>query len=83
MTAKTFFGNFFIVIGGFVAIFAGGCGVIFEIVAFTDSGSSGENYLGSPILPLIYGGIPALFGFGLFMLGRWIKRRAVKKDTAA
>jgi hypothetical protein len=78
MTAKIFWSNFLMVMGGFVAIFAGGCGIIFEIIAFTPKTSPGENYLGSAILPLIFGGIPALVGFGLFMLGRWMSRRAAK-----
>ena len=81
MTAKTFWGNFLVVIGGFVAIFAGGCGVIFEIVAFTTSDSVGENYFGRPIVPLIAGGIPALVGYGVYRLGKWLRKPPAGKDT--
>jgi hypothetical protein len=83
VTAKTFFGNFFIVIGGFFAVFSGGCGVIFEIIALTHESGSGENYLGDPIAPLVIGGVPAFFGIMLFLLGRWLKKRAAAKETSA
>ena len=83
MTARTFWGNFFVVIGGFVAIFAGGCGTIFLIVSFTTSDSVGENYFGSPIPPLIVGGLPALAGYGVYRLGKWLRKPAAGKDAAA
>lgn len=83
MTAKSFWGNFFMVVGGFFAVFSGGCGVIFEIYAFTHEKTSREDYFADPIAPLVIGGVPAFFGLMFWLLGRWMKRRAAKKDKGA
>lgn len=62
------------VLGGGLAVLAGGCAVIFEVMAF-NAPQGGEQFL-TPSLPLVIGGIPALIGVGLFFLGRKIRRGA-------
>lgn len=74
MNVKKFWGNAFMVLGGGLAVLAGGCGLIFEVMSFYEP-SGPEQFL-TPALPLMIGGIPALIGVGLFFLGRKIKRGA-------
>ena len=83
MNTKKFWGNFFMALGGGIAVLCGGCAVIFEIMALTQpSSGGGENFL-TPVLPPIIGGIPALIGVGLFFLGRKIKRSPAKPTSGA
>lgn len=82
MNVKKFWGNAFIVLGGVLAVLAGGCAVVFEFMALTQHSSGGENFL-TPVLPPIIGGIPALIGVGFFFLGRKMKRSAAKPRTGA
>ena len=80
MNVRKFWGNTFMVLGGCLAVFAGGCGMIFEVMSFFEP-SGGEHYL-TPMLPLVIGGVPALIGVGLFFLGRWIKRGKAPPPTS-
>lgn len=66
MNVRIFFGYAFMVVGGLMALAAGGCVLVFlnEV-----SGSEDLYFI------LMFGGPPLLFGLGLFWIGHWLRRR--------
>jgi len=63
---RTFFGIF----AALVALFAGGCGVVFFVMSIADS-MAGRNAYGIPFISVIIGVIPG-------MIAGWIAWRLLK-----
>lgn len=61
-------------IGGLIAVTAGACSAIFAIPAVLSSLEYPGGLPGMLVMVLIFGGVPILFGIGLFVAGRAIAR---------
>ncbi|TAL36860.1 MAG: hypothetical protein EPN97_05990 [Alphaproteobacteria bacterium] len=76
MSLKVFFGMLLMIVGGLVALGAGGCTIIFagsELWRHLEHGRMGRA--GDVLLTAsLVGGIPFLIGLGLFRLGRGMSR---------
>jgi hypothetical protein len=72
---RGFFGVALIAVGALMMFLCGGCGALF-FIGFLISGLRSSNHedVSMVILPIILGGAPALVGFGLFALGRVLRR---------
>lgn len=76
MNLKVFFGMLLMIVGGLVALGAGGCTVIFagsEIWSLLERGRM-ERAGDMLVTASLVGGIPFLIGLGLFRLGRSLSR---------
>jgi hypothetical protein len=69
-----FFGGALITMGFLMMLLCGGCGAVF-LVLFVISGlaSSNPEDLAMAIIPIAVGGLPALVGFGLYLVGRRLR----------
>jgi hypothetical protein len=76
---RRFFGAALIGVGALMMVLCGGCGALF-FVGFVISGLTSSNHedVGLAIMPVVLGGVPALIGFGLFAVGRALRRRPTR-----
>lgn len=72
---QRFFGAALIGVGALMMLLCGGCGALF-LVGFAVSSLQSPNHqdLQMVIIPLIMGGLPALVGLGLYVIGRNLRR---------
>ena len=72
---RGFFGALLMAAGVLLMVLCGGCGALF-FVGFLISGlfSSNSGDVGMVILPILFGGVPAAVRFGLFSLGRGLRK---------
>jgi hypothetical protein len=68
-----FFGAALIAIGALMMVLCGGCGAVFLLVYLAD-GIAHPNDLPLAFMPIVVGGMPALIGLGLFLVGRNLRR---------
>ena len=68
-----FFGAALMAVGFLMMLLCGGCGAVF-LVMFVGDGIAHPNDLAIGIAtPLLLGGVPALLGLGLFVVGRGVR----------
>ena len=72
---RRFFGAALMALGGLMMLLCGGCGALF-LVGFLVSAvqSSNAEAMDMAIISLIIGGLPAVVGLGLFVVGRDLRR---------
>lgn len=74
-SVQRFFGAALIGVGALMMLLCGGCGALF-LVSFLVSAVQSPNAggVGMAIFPLVMGGLPALAGLGLYVVGRNLRR---------
>ena len=77
---RAFVGAALIAVGVLIMALCGGCGAIFFAVFFVDA-IAHPNDAGMMLMPLFLGGVPAAIGFGLFLVGRELRRRPPPGET--
>lgn len=70
---RRFFGAALIAVGGLMMVLCGGCGALVFVLYFVDAFAH-PNDAGMMLIPVVVGGAPALVGFGLFAVGRALRR---------
>ena len=69
-----FFGLILIAVGALVMALSGLCTAAFAVMLLAESpGANLGEALSFLLLALVYGGIAALAGLGLFAIGRWLR----------
>lgn len=70
-----FFGGALVAVGALMMLLCGGCGVLF-FLGFLWSGLTSSNHedVSMVIIPIFVGGLPAVIGLGLFIVGRALRR---------
>jgi hypothetical protein len=80
--AGWFFGCLLIVMGALLAVFCGGCTLLFWVGSLGSGGSLNDES-GILVLSFVLGGIPALGGIGLIIAGVAIIRGGRKRRPPA
>jgi len=80
---QRFFGAALIAIGVLMMLLCGGCGALF-FIGFLISGVTSSNHedISMVIIPLVVGGIPAVVGLGLFVVGRSLRTDRSNRSDA-
>ena len=65
------FGALLMAVGVLMMTLCGLCSLVFVI---STAGSGGGEAGGMLLLVLVIGGVPIAIGFGIFWLGRWLRR---------
>jgi len=72
-----FFGGALIVVGAMIMLLCGGCGAAFLVFFLAEAlkaTNAGGDLVGAILTPLLMGGIPAMAGLGLVVVGRALWR---------
>ncbi len=81
-----FFGGLLMVIGVLVGLLSGLCSLGFLVVMMSDSGHAGPESMsalsGGLVVVMIVGGVPFLFGVGIFFVGRALYRASRPKPPS-
>ena len=76
-SVSRFLGGALIAVGVLMMLLCGGCGVVFLGAFLLDAmKDSNRQDLAFLLMPIVLGGVPAGIGFGLFVGGRALRRRA-------
>jgi hypothetical protein len=65
------FGALLMAVGALMMALCGLCSLVFVL---STAGSGGGETGGMLLLVLVIGGVPIAIGFGIFWLGRWLRR---------
>ena len=81
---RGFFRFALITVGVLMMLLCGGCGALF-FIGFLISGLTSSNHedVGMVIMPIVLGGVPALIGFGLFAVGRSLRKPLATTEPAS
>ena len=72
---RRFIGLVLLVIGALWMAASGLCTAVFGVGLLAEGGGDLAEASSIVLLMLVYGGVSALFGFGLYAIGRWLRPR--------